>query len=1164
MRPIKLKIKGLNSFIDEQEIDFNKLTERGFFGIFGPTGSGKSTILDGITLALYGDLPRKSTNYINVNCNSLDVSFEFSIADGETKVYRVEREFKADKKTGRPKSGKCKVLDITKEKPIILAESVKEVTKTCENIIGLSLNDFTKTVVLPQGSFSEFLKISGKDKREMLERLFNLQEYGEALEKKLFAKAKVIEKELDVIKGQLTGYENINLDDLKLKEEEFKNNEKDISKKSLELLDISKNYEEGKEVFALQGELKEFLEEKEKIELKEEDIKNKKLKIENIEKALKVLSFVENHKGILSVLEKSKIALDKYNEEFQKVDKEKEDILKKYNVLSKEKHERIPELKVEGEKLNLGIKNKMILESLNSQIIRLKEDSKGLKVSKDNEEEKLSDFEKSIKEMSLNIKALEEEYDSLKVDIEFKRNIEEAIKFEKDYKDLGKDIKEYIDVLKDLENKKNNYIDEKKNLKSNIDKNSLSLKNYETLLEDLEKNCPGNDETLLEKKRLLRNLKEKLEKFNSYKEKIGLNEGYILKINEDLNKAKNNKSNIEKNIISLDKEKETLETESLAVILRKKLEEGNPCPVCGSIHHNEKTVEEVDLGILDEVKNNLSLNNKNLIEQEKEIAKLQEKLKAKNSEIESFNEEIKALGEDFKDDKVNFLEKDIEVLEEAIKEYKEKKIDLQDKIISFKEESNNLNSDIKVLNTNINNNEEKLIEKQKEQKQNIIEFNDLEITLNEKRDYLKIDDFEEEYKRILKREKDREELEKDIKEKRIDKEDKERQREIINKQKEKLVNELVSKEASLKEKEKQKEDLENSLRNEFNDLDNLEERLKNINKEIEFISNEFKKCEEDKSLIENDFDSIKEKLNKETLNFNDLKDKEKAAKVELDNILELEGFSDTSKVQEILIDRENLDNFKEEVENYEEDIKNIEINIKNIHRKLNGREISEEEYKVLNDIKIEKEGAITSLKNINLILNKEIISMKEEIEKFKEIIKKKTKIEHDEAILNDLKKLFSGRKFVDYVATERLKYVALEASKRLREITNDNYSLEIDKDGKFMIRDFKNGGLTREISTLSGGETFLTSLALALALSTGLQLKKTAPLELFFLDEGFGTLDDDLLETVISSLERIHHDKLKIGIISHVESIKNRVPVKLIVTPAESGMGGSKVKIERN
>jgi exonuclease SbcC len=85
-----------------------------------------------------------------------------------------------------------------------------------------------------------------------------------------------------------------------------------------------------------------------------------------------------------------------------------------------------------------------------------------------------------------------------------------------------------------------------------------------------------------------------------------------------------------------------------------------------------------------------------------------------------------------------------------------------------------------------------------------------------------------------------------------------------------------------------------------------------------------------------------------------------------------------------------------------------------------------------------------------------------------------------------------------------------------------------------------------------------------LALSSQIQLKGTAPLELFFLDEGFGTLDNNLLEVVIEALEKIHHDKLKVGIISHVESLKNRVPVKLLLTPAESGKGGSKVRLERS
>ena len=182
----------------------------------------------------------------------------------------------------------------------------------------------------------------------------------------------------------------------------------------------------------------------------------------------------------------------------------------------------------------------------------------------------------------------------------------------------------------------------------------------------------------------------------------------------------------------------------------------------------------------------------------------------------------------------------------------------------------------------------------------------------------------------------------------------------------------------------------------------------------------------------------------------------------------------------------------------------------------------------------------------------------------KGLLKQKEELDHKLALLNDLDKLFKGKKFVEFVAATRLKYVSLEASKKLKEITNGNYGLEVDEDGKFIIRDYKNGGAERDASTLSGGETFLASLALALALSAEIQLKGTAPLELFFLDEGFGTLDDNLLEVVMSSLERIHNDKLKVGIISHVESIKNRVPVKLLITPAEAGMGGSKVKIERS
>lgn len=101
MKPIKLTIKGLQSFEQEQVIDFFKLTEFGIFGIFGETGSGKSTILDAITFAIYGDIVRiresradKLEHLININSNEMRVAFIFQLNQDK---YEIIREIKLKK-----------------------------------------------------------------------------------------------------------------------------------------------------------------------------------------------------------------------------------------------------------------------------------------------------------------------------------------------------------------------------------------------------------------------------------------------------------------------------------------------------------------------------------------------------------------------------------------------------------------------------------------------------------------------------------------------------------------------------------------------------------------------------------------------------------------------------------------------------------------------------------------------------------------------------------------------------------------------------------------------------------------------------------------------------------------------------------------------------------
>ena len=93
MKPVYLEFCGINSFSEKAQIDFRKLLDGGLFGIFGDTGSGKSTILDCIHFALYGKIERSSgTDSINYKCDNAYVVYDFDItSEGKRRVNRVHR-----------------------------------------------------------------------------------------------------------------------------------------------------------------------------------------------------------------------------------------------------------------------------------------------------------------------------------------------------------------------------------------------------------------------------------------------------------------------------------------------------------------------------------------------------------------------------------------------------------------------------------------------------------------------------------------------------------------------------------------------------------------------------------------------------------------------------------------------------------------------------------------------------------------------------------------------------------------------------------------------------------------------------------------------------------------------------------------------------------------
>ena len=271
MRPIRMKLKGLNSFLEPQEIDFELLTSRGLFGIFGPTGSGKSSILDGMTLALYGTTARNSANFIHVSTDKAFVEYTFSVKEKKERIYQVFRSFKRSKE-GTIRSDSARFAELTEGKAEILADRVGTVNEKCRDVLGLSREDFFRTVVLPQGKFSEFLKLEGMERNKMLERLFHLEKYGEQLAGLVKDRALQWNGKMQENEGALSRYKEIRPEDVQDLQEKTKQI-RILSEEKAAALKIARvQLEQGQKFAALEQESLELASQAAKLKAQKEEI----------------------------------------------------------------------------------------------------------------------------------------------------------------------------------------------------------------------------------------------------------------------------------------------------------------------------------------------------------------------------------------------------------------------------------------------------------------------------------------------------------------------------------------------------------------------------------------------------------------------------------------------------------------------------------------------------------------------------------------------------------------------------------------------------------------------------------------------------------------------------------------------------------------------------
>lgn len=212
MIPISLTLSGIYSYQQPQSIDFSRLTEASIFGIFGTVGSGKSTILEAISYALYGETERlnqrenRGYNMMNLKSNELLIDFIFQAGQNE-QVYR----FKVSGKRNRNHFEKINTFDRTAYRQEGEEWIPIEVT-SAEQIIGLSYQNFRRTIIIPQGKFQEFLQLGDTDRTRMMKELFNLNKFE--LSRKVDGLDKKNEKEKLILEDRLKQMGEIHADQI--------------------------------------------------------------------------------------------------------------------------------------------------------------------------------------------------------------------------------------------------------------------------------------------------------------------------------------------------------------------------------------------------------------------------------------------------------------------------------------------------------------------------------------------------------------------------------------------------------------------------------------------------------------------------------------------------------------------------------------------------------------------------------------------------------------------------------------------------------------------------------------------------------------------------------------------------------------------------------------
>jgi len=1035
VRPLKLTMQAFGPYADTECIDFTKLGNRTMFVISGKTGAGKTTIFDAISYAIYGKAsgedrngPELRSHFASDNLLT-EVSLEFSLRN---KTYYISRSpqqpKKKDKGEGYTQLGAKAELYIYEDgEKKLLASKINDVEEKIKEIMLIDANQFRQILMIPQGEFRKLLTSDSKDKEQILQRLFHTQLYKQ-IEEKLKAEATELKTSVETQK--------------QARNEAIRRIQVEVSEELQEYLTAgSENHililpllkTEIDEMGYLLDQLKNQIIEKTK---EQDTLKEKLFEAENIVKQIQT---------------KEELKTQKHRLESQE------------------------EIITEKEKQVIRAQKAALLEKQDELCYRLRREADGLAANVRTIEASIEQWDKQVKQY----------HEQLEKETSREGERGSALAEVNRLSNMKDDVYSFAALMKETSSVEAALT--KAKAQQHISEQKLEqVEQQQKLLIEQKETIDKGQLIYLENKSKLEKIQSELERFDKYEQ---LQNRYQM-AEQSLKLARGRYENTASRLQDAKKLVADLEKKWLhgqAAILAASLQEGEPCPVCGSPHHPSLALNKTDVipneADLEAAKQNAAKCEQEKSKDEASLYQWQSEVKVQKDAIDDIENEIR-LG------RPNFVASDLAYLKSEMETEKNSSVQQQSRLAAQIQEMDVV---------------KKKIENKESERQALLK------SIQEQSTYAA-----------------------------------------------ELTIQYTEKKTNLSR-------MMNAIPENIRSEEQYEQAILTAKQRYELLMKKLETAQEQ-------FRNSKEKLTAESARLKDaqkhLTDKLEELNVEREVFkqkLSEQGFENYNAFHSSKLAEGEIHRLESEIRNYREELRSVTDRLNELTNLLKDIKAPD-----VDNIKVGLSKLEAELEGLNQQHTNLFVKRRDNEEIYQRIIEINGDIKDLEErynLIGDLYDITKGQNnlkitFERYVLAAFLDNILREANVRLKKMTSGRFLLKRKTDrskgnaqgGLELLVFDQYTGQERHVKTLSGGESFKASLALALGLADVVQnYAGGVSLETMFIDEGFGTLDPESLEQAIEALTDIQNGGRLVGIISHVPELKERIDVRLEVISGQAG-----------